>query len=302
MKAVVLHKYGAPSELKLEEWDDPTPGEGEVLVRVAAASINPIDFKMRSGAARAHFPVEFPYILGRDVSGTVRTVGAGVVGFVPGDKVFALGWHTYAELCVVKAVDLAKVPEGMDLVKAAALPLVTLTGEQLVSLGINPQAGQTILVSGAVGAVGRCAVWTAKQAGATVIAGVRRAQLEEAGTIGADEVIALDDEKQMAKLGLLDAVADTVNGETAQALLGKVKPGGIFASVVGPPANAALHPTVKVNPVMAKPNPATVLRLAEAVKAGTLTIPIDRMLPLEDAAKGQEAAEKGGIGKVLLLA
>ena len=115
-------------------------------------------------------------------------------------------------------------------------------------------------------------------------------------------MIALDDEKEMAKLGLIDAVADTVNGETAQALIGKVKPGGVFASVVGPPQNAALHPTVKVNLVQAKPNPATTLRLAEAVRKGKLSIPIDRMLPLEDAAKGHEAAEKGGIGKVLLLA
>jgi NADPH:quinone reductase-like Zn-dependent oxidoreductase len=302
MKAVVLHKYGHPSELKYEDAPDPAPGEGEVLVRVAAASINPIDWKMRSGEARERFPVEFPCILGRDVSGTVRAVGAGVTEFAPGDRVFALAWHTYAELCVVKASDLAKVPDGIDLVRAAALPLVALTGEQLISVGIDPKAGDTILISGAIGAVGRCAVWTARQAGANVIAGVRHRQLEEAKAIGADHVIALDDEKEMAKLGVVDAVANTVAGATADALLAKVKPGGIFASVVGPPQNAALHPTVKVNPVMAKPNPATVLRLAEAVQKGTLTIPIDRMLPLEDAAKGQEAAEKGGIGKVLLLA
>jgi NADPH:quinone reductase-like Zn-dependent oxidoreductase len=302
MKAVVVHKYGGPGELKLEDWQDPEPGEDEVLVRVAAASINPIDWKMRSGAASSRFPIEFPYILGRDVSGTVRSVGAGVTGFEPGDKVFALAWHTYAELCVVKASDLAKIPDGIDMIHAAALPLVMLTGEQLIRLGAEVKSGQTILITGALGGVGRSAVWTAKAAGATVIAGVRRKQLEEASAIGADQVVALDDSDAMSRVGLLDAVADTVNGATAEMLLSKVKPGGVFASVVGPPKNAALHPTVRVNPIAAKPNPEFMLKLAEAVKAGALVIPIDRMLPLEDAAEGHAAAEKGGIGKVLLLA
>jgi NADPH:quinone reductase-like Zn-dependent oxidoreductase len=115
-------------------------------------------------------------------------------------------------------------------------------------------------------------------------------------------VLALDDEAAMARLGAVDAVADTVGGETAQTLLGKVKQGGVFASVLGPPRNAALHPTVRVVPVMAKPDPERMLKLAQAVVAKTLLIPIDRMIPLEDAGEGQAAAEKGGIGKVLLLA
>jgi NADPH:quinone reductase-like Zn-dependent oxidoreductase len=302
MKAVILHKYGGPGELKLEEVPDPIPGGGEVLVRVAAASINPVDWKMRSGEAKERFPVEFPGILGRDLSGTIRALGPGVEGLAVGDKVFALAMKTYAELCTVKASDVAKVPQGLDLVEAAALPLATLTGEQLIRLGTGIQSGQTVLITGAAGAVGRCAVWTAKDAGARVIAGVRTKQLEDAGQIGADEVLALDDEAAMARLGAVDAVADTVGGETAQTLLGKVKQGGVFASVLGPPRNAALHPTVRVVPVMAKPDPERMLKLAQAVVAKTLLIPIDRMIPLEDAGEGQAAAEKGGIGKVLLLA
>jgi len=106
----------------------------------------------------------------------------------------------------------------------------------------------------------------------------------------------------MAKLGFVDAVADTVGHETAEKLLAKVAPGGVFASVLGPPANAALHPKVKIVPVMAKPDPERMAKMAEDVKKKRLTIPIDRMIPLEDAGKGQAAAEKGGIGKVLLLA
>jgi NADPH:quinone reductase-like Zn-dependent oxidoreductase len=302
MKAVVLHKYGGPGELKLEDCQDPVAGEGEVLVRVAAASINPVDYKMRSGAAQERFPVEFPGILGRDLSGIVRAVGPGVDSFAPGDRVFAVAWHTYAELCVVKAADLAKVPENLDLAQAAALPLVIITGEQLVRVAAEIQAGQTILITGAAGAVGRCAVWTARHLGAHVIAGVRGKQLEEGKTLGADQVLALDDNEALAKLGLLDAVADTIGGEVGEMLLSNVKPGGVYASVVGPPKNAALHPTVRIAAIMAKPDPEHMVELAEQVAAKHLTIPIDRMLPLADAAEGHAAAEKGGVGKILLMA
>jgi NADPH:quinone reductase-like Zn-dependent oxidoreductase len=302
MKAVVLHEYGGPEKLKLEEWDDPVAGEGEVLVRVSGASINPVDWKMRSGEAKERFPVEFPGILGRDVAGVVRAVGPGVTEFAPGDHVFALANHTYAELCAVKASELGKVPEGIELTHASALPLVTLTGDQLIRLGTGIQAGQTVLVTGALGGVGRTAVWVAKEAGAKVIAGVRAKQLDEAKTLGADHVIALDDAEAMEKLGMLNAIADAVGGETATKLLGNVAPGGIFASVLGPPKGAELHPQVKVVPVVCKPDPARMVKLAEDVVAGKLKIPVDRMIPLADAGEGQKAAEKGGIGKVILLA
>lgn len=301
MKAVVLHEYGGPDKLKWEDMPDPVPGEGQVLVRVAATSVNPVDYKMRSGEAKERFPVQFPGILGRDVSGTVRSVGAGVTNFAPGDRVMAFANATYAELVVVKAEELARVPEKLDLVEAAALPLVTLTGEQLISRGVKIQAGQTVLVTGAVGGVGRTAVYVAKRAGAVVIAGVRKSQLKQAEELGADQVLALDDKDAMEKLGFVDAVADTVNHETAEQLLGKVKQGGVFASVLGPPANAKLHPTVRVEGVRAVPDVATLQALAEDVVAGKFKIPIDRMVPLEDAGKAQAAAEKGGIGKILLL-
>ncbi|MCU1294912.1 MAG: Alcohol dehydrogenase GroES domain protein [Bryobacterales bacterium] len=302
MKAVVLHEYGGPEKLKYEDVPDSVAKEGQVLVRVAATSVNPIDYKMRSGAAKAHFPVEFPAILGRDVSGIVREVGPGVSQFKPGDKVMAMASKTYAELTAVAAKDLALVPDKLDLVKAAALPLVMLTGEQLITQGTKIQAGQTVLVTGAVGSVGRSAVWTAKKAGAKVIAGVKKSQLKEAESLGADQVLALDDAAAIEKLGFIDAIADTVDGETAQKLLGKVKQGGIFASVVGAPANARMHPTIKVEPIQAKPDAAMLRILAEDVAAGLFVIPIDRMVPLADAAAAHAAAEKGGIGKILLLA
>jgi len=302
MKAVVLHEYGEPSKLKYEDVADPVAGNGEVLVRLAATSINPVDYKLRSGAYKEFMPLTFPAILGHDVSGLVRSVGPGVTRFTPGDKVMALASKTYAELAVVKAAELAHVPDGLDLVEAAALPLVTLTGTQLIIRGTGIRAAQTVLVSGALGSVGRSAVHAAKQAGATVIAGVRKRQVEEARSLGADQIVALDDTAAMEKLGFLDAVADTVGGTTAQALIGTVKPGGVFASVLGPPANAKLNPTVRVVPVQVAGDAAMLRALAEDVAAKRLVIPIDRIIPLADAGEGQAAAEKGGIGKVLLLA
>ncbi len=302
MKAVVLHKYGGPGELKWEDFEDPRPGAGEVLVRVAATSVNPVDYKMRSGEAKAMFPVEFPGILGRDVSGTVEALGEDVTGVEIGARVFALASKTYAQLVVVKASELATIPEDLGIVDAAALPLVLLTGEQIISVGVKPEKGWTVLVSGAAGPVGRTAIFAAKQAGATVIAGVKKRQLEQAKTLGADEVVALDDKEAFGKLGFLDAVADAVGGETAERLLEKVKQGGVFASVLGPPANAKLHPTVRIVPVRAEPNVSTLERLAGDVVKKRLVIPVDRMLPMSEAGEGQRAAEKGGIGKVLLLA
>jgi NADPH:quinone reductase-like Zn-dependent oxidoreductase len=243
-----------------------------------------------------------PAILGWDVAGIVRDVGPHVSQFKPGDKVMGVGPKAYAELVVVPANELALVPDKLDLVKAAALPLVVRTGEQLITQGTKIQAGQTVLITGALGGVGRSAVWTAKKAGAKVIAGVKKSQMKEAATLGADQVLALDDAAAVDKLGFIDVVADTVDGETAQKLLGRVKQGGVFASVVGPPANAKMHPTVRIEAIQSKPDAAMLRVMAEDVAAGRFVIPIDRMLPLADAGVAQSAAEKGGVGKILLLA
>ncbi len=230
MKAVVVHQYGGPEVLKFEEYPDPVPGPGEVLVRVAATSVNPIDYKRRAGLTKDFYPMQFPSLIGVDIAGTVVKIGPGVEGFSAGDQVFAMADNTYAELCVVKAAILAKVPKGLDLIQAAALPLVTITGNQLMS-ATGIKAGQTVLVVGAAGNVGRSAVFTAKQRGATVIAGVlkRQMQTDEAKTVGADQVVATDDDAAIANLPPLDAVADTVGGKTAEKLIAKVKPGGVFA-------------------------------------------------------------------------
>lgn len=301
MKAAVLHEYGGPSRLKYETFDDPQPGAGEVRVRVLAASVNPVDWKMRSGEARERFPVQFPGILGRDVAGIVECLGEGVTGFAEGDKVFALGHGTYAELCVVKASDLAHIPEGLEMTTAGAIPLVALTGDQLIRTATEVQAGQTILLSGATGSVGRCALFCALELGAKVIAGVRRKQIEEALALGATAAIAIDDDHELARVGLVDAVADAVGGKLGPKLLAKVKPGGAYGTLLGPPMDANLHPLVRIKPMMAQPNPGTLVHYGEAVRDGKLKLPIDRIMPLYEAAEAQAVAEKGGVGKIVLV-
>ena len=301
MKAAVLHEYGGPSKLKYEEVPNPQPGPGEVCVRVRAVSVNPVDWKMRSGEAKDRFPVEFPGILGRDVAGTVETLGAGVTGFMEGERVFALAHHTYAELCVVKAEELAHIPDGLDMLAAGTVPLVALTGDQLIRNATEVQSGQTILLTGAAGSVGRCALLCALEIGAKVIAGVRKKQIEEILSLGATAAIDLDSHDDLARVGLVDGVADTVGGKLAPRLLAKVKPGGTFGSLLGPPADAVLHPLVRIKPMMAEPNAATVTHYGEALRAGRLKLPIERALPLAEAAEAQALAEKGGKGKIVLV-
>jgi NADPH:quinone reductase-like Zn-dependent oxidoreductase len=208
--------------------------------------------------------------------------------------------NTYAELCMVKADVLADIPEGLDLIQAAALPLVTTTGNQLL-LATGATAGQTVLVVGAAGSVGRSAVFTAKSRGATVIAGVLKRQIDDAKNVGADRFVATDDAAAIANLPLLDAVADTVGGRTAETLIAKVKPGGVYASVTGLPQNAAEYPTVKAVSVFSHFDRKTLEFMAEAVRDGKLVIPISLKLPLSEAAQAHAAVEKGGAGKILLV-
>src|SRR5580704_6818851 len=299
MKAIVVHEYGGPEVLKFEEYPDPVPGPGEVLVRVAAASVNPIDYKRRAGLTKDFYPIHFPGLIGVDMAGTVVKVGPGVEAFTVGNQVFAMADNTYAELCVVKTDVLADIPEGLDLIKAAALPLVTTTGNQLL-LGTGIKAGQTVMVVGAAGNVGRSAVFTAKERGAIVIAGVLKRQMDRAKTVGADQVVATDDDTAIANLPPLDAVADAVGGKTAEKLIAKVKPEGVFASVLGAPRNAAKYPSVKAVFVFSKFDRKTLEFMAQAVRDGKLVITISQTLPLSEAAEAHAAAEKGGIGKTLL--
>jgi NADPH:quinone reductase-like Zn-dependent oxidoreductase len=293
--------YGGPEVMKYQDMPDPNPGAGDVLVKVAGIGINPEDMLERNGDLKDRWPLHFPAIIGLDVSGTVIATGDGVTDLKVGERVCAWSYHTYAELVADKATIFAKVPETMDLVDAAAVPLVGVTGSQLISVAGGLRAGQTVLVSGAAGAVGRCAVYMAKVSGAHVIAGVERFQLDQAESIGADETIALDDPAAFAAIPQVDVVANAVRGKTATDLLAKVKDGGTFASVTGAPDGTKDYPKVRVVSFRSKQDRAGIAFIANAVNAGKMTIPIGRREELKNAGAAQAAFTKGGIGKVLLI-
>jgi NADPH:quinone reductase-like Zn-dependent oxidoreductase len=302
MKAVVIRKYGGPEELKLEDFPDPVLAPGEVLVKTFATSVNPFDIKIRSGAVKDRVSLEFPAILGLDVSGTVAAVGAGVKSFAVGDKVFAQAMRSYATLCAVKADELAKLPAGMDLAPAAAIPTVTNTGAQLADLAHSDGMKATVLVLGAVGNVGRSAVYRLKEHSATVIAGVLKTQASDAKKTGADLVVALDDDKAIDGMPTLDAIADTISGPNAAKVVRKLTSGGIFASVLAAPPNASERPDIVVKTMFVKNNAKMLVEMARAVQSGQLSIPLGKSFPLKDASAAHAAAEAGSPGKILLLA
>ncbi|MGD0130286.1 MAG: NADP-dependent oxidoreductase [Terriglobia bacterium] len=304
MKAVVLHEYGGPEKLQFEDnVPEPQVSGNTVLIAATAASVNPIDWKLRSGMLQKNIPLPLPAILGRDVSGIVRQVGANVKHFKAGDRVLALTNKTYAELVAVEDSDVTHLPDGVDLADAAAIPLISLTGDQLVRLATNVQKGQVVLVTGALGSVGRAAVHTAKKIGAQVIAGVRGRELEAARSLGVSDVLAIDDDQAIENFRLVDAIADTVGGDVVAKLIARIKSNGSLGYTTMLPDGAeARNPTVKTARVQAKPDPSKVREFADDVRDGKFVLPIGRRMPLRAAAEAHVLGEKGGIGKILLLA
>jgi NADPH:quinone reductase-like Zn-dependent oxidoreductase len=303
VKAVRLYEYGGPENLKYEDdVPEPTISADSVLVESSATSVNPIDWKVRSGARQKDFPLKLPAILGLDVSGVVRAVGQNIRTFKPGDRVLALANATYAQFVVVEGSVLTHLPEGLNLIDSAAIPLVALTGDQLVRLVVRAQSGQTLLVSGALGSVGRAAVHTAKKLGATVIAGVRARQLPEARLLEVSDAVAIDDDAVIAKFSMVDSVADTVGGETAAKLFSKVRNGGNFgyASVI-PDGLSKLNPSVSITRVFARPDASKVREFADDVRDGKFLLPISRRLTLRDAAEAHTLVQRGGAGKIILV-
>ena len=301
MKAVVLTDYGGVDKLELREVADPRPDGRSIVVRVAGAGINPIDWKMRSGATKAWAPLKFPTSLGRDAAGVVVEVGKDVTELAVGDRVMGVVVGGYAELVTAPVEAWARVPEAMDVVEAGALPLVLLTGGQLAE-SVAPRKGDTVHQPGACGGVGHVAVYGLKERGATVFAGVLRSQLADAPTLHADGVVALDSNVDIARLPTLDAIADTIDGETLAKLYGKLRPGGVIGSVLGEPAGAKDRGFV-VRAIRSRPDSAMLEKYASAVASGELVIPIGRRMPLARAAEAQRLAETGQVhGKVLLVA
>jgi NADPH:quinone reductase-like Zn-dependent oxidoreductase len=299
MKAVLLKAYGGVDQLSYEEVPDPKPNAGEVLVKVWGTSLNPIDWKIRAGYMKDIMPRQLPTILGHDVAGEIVEVGPGVTHLKQGDKVMGVVNQSYAELLTAKAEDLTIIPEGLSIEKAAVIPLVTITGAQLIEKGIKPKAGDLVLVTGAVGSVGRTAIYVAKIHGALVLAGVRKAQKGEAQILEAQRVVALDEDDEIASLSELDAIADTIAGPTLEKLLPKLKKDGVVGTVVGKPP-AAEKAGIRVAEVYSQPDAKRLAELAEDVREGALEIPIAQRFKLSEIREAHTAAEKGANGKVLI--
>ena len=301
MRAIVLPEYGPPSAFQVQTVPDPKAGANEIAVRVAGASINPIDWKQRSGALRQYFPLKLPAILGRDVAGTVSAVGQGVTAFAVGDRVLGrVPGGGYAEIAVGPVAGWARVPEKMDLAGAAALPLVLLTGAQLAEEAADARAGEVILVTGATGSVGRVAVFAAKARGAKVWAGVRGKYRAEAAKLGVDGVVALEDDAEISKLPTLDGIANTVFGDAIQKVLGKLKPGGKIGSAAGEPAGAKER-GFAVKAILTHDDAKRLGELAQAVADGKLAVPIAKRFPFAEVRAAHELAESGAGGNVLLV-
>ena len=303
MKAVRIYEYGGPESLKFElDAPEPTMGADSVLIETAATSVNPIDWKVRSGARQKDFPLTFPAILGRDLSGVVRGVGSNIRHFQPGDRVIGFANATYAQYVAAPGSSFTHLPDGVDPIDAAAIPLASLTGDQLVRLATRAAAGQTIIVGGALGSVGRAAVHSAKKLGAKVIAGVRTRQLEEAEKLGVYRTLAIDDDAAIAALEPVDGVADTVGGDIGAKLFSRIRSGGRFGFASVFPAEAsASNPTVEVTRVFAQPDASKLRKFADDIRDGKFVLPISRRMPLADAAAAHELMEAGGAGKIVLV-
>jgi NADPH:quinone reductase-like Zn-dependent oxidoreductase len=301
MKAVLIYAYGGPDQLRYEEAPMPKCGDDEVLVKVRATSVNPIDYKIRSGAAKARMPIEFPAILGRDLAGEVVEAGRAVLGFPKGMRVMALTNRTYAEYTVAKASVLAPIPDALSFEKAGALPLVTTTGSQLIERAVKSKAGQTVLITGALGSVGRSAVHVARKQGARVLAGVRAKEKKEAEALKVDGVVAIDSEEEIGRLHDLDAIADTVGGQTIQRLLKTIRKGGVLGSVLGEPEGASKY-DIHVQAFMAQPDASRLQELANDVARNEFSIPIARTMKLQEVQEAHRISEQGGVaGKIVLV-
>jgi NADPH:quinone reductase-like Zn-dependent oxidoreductase len=299
MKAILLHGYGSVDQLVYEEVPIPLAGPGEVLLKMASTSVNPIDYKIRRGDMKDIMPLQLPFIPGYDLAGQVVALGEGVTSVKLDALVMGVAEHTYAEYVVCKAEILAPIPLGLDPDEAGAFPLVLQTGAQLIERGVAPRSAARLLITGALGSVGRIAVHVAKQHGAYVIAGVRSSQQAEAEKLGVDEVVAVDDERQLNSLNEIDAVADTVGREVIDRLIPHIRKNGVLATVIGRPKSAE-GKDLQVHEVWSEPDAKRMEKLAAELARGEFTIPISKRLKLAEISQAHALAEKGGGGKIVI--
>ena len=308
MKAVRYHQHGGSDVLAIEEIDRPVPGPGQVLVKVAGSSFNPIDGMMRAGYLRHMFTIPFPIVPGTDFSGTIAEIGPDVAGHQVGDPVVGLvpvGPNgTAAEYVLAPVEVLAAPPRTVELAEAAALPTVGLTAWQSLFEYAGLQAGQTILINGAGGSVGGAAVQLAKEAGTTVTATGYGDSAERLRSYGADRII---DHRSTpvteAGGGPYDVVLNLVvtSPEANAELLTLVADGGTFASATTPPLED-LERKVRGVQVFAHGDGARLAEIFARIDAGTLLIPVAGRRPLAEVAAVHAEADTGRLaGKTVLV-
>jgi len=308
MKAVRVHAYGGPEVLTYEDAPRPEPRRGEVLVAVHAASVNPVDWKARAGYIKDYVKYTLPMTPGVDFSGVVAAIGAGVSGVAIGDEVYGQqDWTnpngSYAEYLPVGASQIAAKPRTVDHVRAAAVPLVAPTAWQALFAAdaIDPKPGTTILINGAAGGVGSFAVQLAKWAGATVIGTGSAGNEQFLRELGVDRFIDYAREP-IDSAGKVDAVLDMVGGETQAQLWSVLKPGGVLASTVGPPADAPGKPEgARGVAVMGNAAIPQLSRIAKLIDQGAIKPIVSEVFPLAKAHKAQELSQTGHVrGKIVL--
>jgi NADPH:quinone reductase-like Zn-dependent oxidoreductase len=305
MKAVRIHEFGGPEVLKYEDAPKPSAGKGEILVRVSAAGVNPVDWKIRHGRGKDTKP-DAPMILGYDVAGVVESVGEGAKMFKPGDEVFAylslMHGGGYAEYVAIPEQNAAKKPEKIDAVHAAAVPVAGLTAYQALFDTAALKPGQTVLIHGAAGGVGHFAVQLAKSVGAKVIATGSATSADFLKELGADQVIDYKTQKFEEIVKDVDVVLDTIGGDTLARSYGVVKSGGIIVSIVEKPAaDKAKEKGIRAVNILVKPNGSQLSEIAKLIDAGKVKPHVSHTFALEEAAKAHELSEAGHTrGKIVL--
>lgn len=306
MKAVRIHAYGGTDVLSFEEATRPTAGEGEVVIRVHATSVNPFDAAVRAGYMSGYFNHTLPLILGTDVAGVVEEVGDGVTNLAKGDSVYARAGvvrdGAYAEYVSVPAGDVAAKPHSLDFMHSASIPHVILTAWQALIELAGLSKGQTVLVHGAGGGVGHVAVQLAKSKGAKVI-GTASQNLDLLHQLDVDQVIDYSTTPFEGVSGDVDVVLDTVGGETQERSWSVLKPGGMLVSTIQPPSEetAVAHGVRQAFVASAPPIGAVLSEVATMVDAGEIKPEVSMILPLKEVRKAHELIESRHTrGKIVL--
>ncbi len=302
MHVVQLHDYGGPDKLQLEDVVRPQPDAGDVLIRVAAAGVNPADWKTGEGLFRQFRPLQFPWTPGLEAAGVVEAVGPEVKSFHKGDEVYGVMARTYAEYAVAREGDIQPKPSNISLEEAAGVPVGALTAWGAVVDTANVEAGQHVLVQGAAGGVGVYAVQLARWKGAQVAGTASAANLALVRSLGAETAIDYNATAFESEVHDLDVVIDTVGGDLLSRSLKVLRPGGIYVTVAGrPPEEAGKAEGVRATSAGRAPSE-KLKEISRLIEAGSIRPVVGRKYPLSQANQAQALSEtRHGRGRIVLV-